>query len=124
MNVLLLEDELADAQLVKMALETGNPPVILHHVMDGLEGLDFLKKTRPDLILLDLNMPRMNGYEFLKSVKSDQALKDIPVVVFTTSDSECDIVNSYEFGVSGFITKPNNLYRFFTAISQLGDYCV
>lgn len=125
MNVLLLEDEPADAQLVKMALETGEIPVILHHVMDGLEGLDFLgKMPRPDLILLDLNMPRMNGYDFLKAIKSNSMLSDIPVVVLTTSDVERDAVRSYEAGVSSFITKPNDLYKFFTAISRLNDYCV
>lgn len=129
-NVLLLEDETADAHLIRMALETGKTPVNLYHVVDGREGLEFLRKmgdyafvSRPDLILLDLNMPRMNGYEFLKSVKSNPMFKDIPVVVFTASDMHRDIVSSYEAGASGYITKPHDLYKFFTAISQLDDYC-
>lgn len=128
-DILLLEDEPADAYLVKTALKEGKIPVNLHHVTDGQEGLNFLNKAgeyvsspRPDLILLDLNMPRMNGHEFLQVVKSSPMLKDIPVIVLTTSDVENDIVRSYELGASGYITKPIEMAQFMEVVHQLNDY--
>ncbi len=88
-EILLLEDEPSDAYLVIMALKEGKVLAHLHHVVDGREGLDFLNRTekyanapRPDLIFLDLNMPRMNGCEFLTAIKADEHFKSIPVVVF------------------------------------------
>lgn len=128
-DILLLEDEPADAYLVKMALKEGKMLVNLHHVVDGQEGLNFLRKVgeytsvpRPDLILLDLNMPRVNGYEFLNMVKANPMLKDIPVIVLTTSDIESDIARSYSSGASSFITKPVDMPQFIAAIHQLNDY--
>jgi CheY-like chemotaxis protein len=128
-DILLLEDEPADAYLVKMALKEGKVLANLHHVLDGHEGLDFLHKMekyafapRPDLILLDLNMPRMNGYEFLKAIKSNPMFNDIPVVVLTTSDVESDVVRSYELGSASYITKPVDMQQFMLAIHQLEDY--
>jgi CheY-like chemotaxis protein len=128
-DILLLEDEPADAYLVKMALKEGKVSVNLHHVLDGREGMDFLQKKdkykdapRPDLIFLDLNMPRMNGYEFLKVIKSNPMFSDIPVVVLTTSDVENDVVRTYELGVAGFVTKPVDMVQFTSAIHQIEDY--
>lgn len=128
-DILLLEDEPADAYLVKMAFKEGKVLANLHHVVDGQEGVDFLRKMgeyafapRPDLILLDLNMPRMNGYEFLKVIKSNPMLSNIPVVVLTTSDVERDVVRSYESGVASYITKPVDMAQFMAAIHQIGDY--
>jgi CheY-like chemotaxis protein len=128
-EILLLEDEPADAYLVKMALREGKVLANLHHVVDGQEGIDFLRKIgayasvpRPDLIFLDLNMPRMNGYEFLTAVKSEPLLRDIPVIVLTTSDVENDVVRSYESGAASYITKPVDMPQFMAAIAQLSDY--
>lgn len=128
-DILLLEDEPADTYLVKMALKEGNVLVNLHHVVDGQEGLNFLRKMdkyafapRPDLILLDLNMPCMNGYEFLKVIKSNPMFSDIPVVVLTTSNVEHDVVRSYESGVASYITKPVDMAQFMAAIHQIGNY--
>lgn len=128
-DILLLEDEPADAYLVKMALKESKIMANLHHVVDGREGLDFLKKVgkypdavRPDLIFLDLNMPRMNGAEFLMEIKKDPALNDIPVVVLTTSDVEKDVVRCYQLGAASYITKPVDMTQFISAIHQLGNY--
>lgn len=128
-EILLLEDEPADAYLVKMALKENKILANLHHGIDGREGMDFLQKKgkyadapRPDIIFLDLNMPRMNGYEFLTEVKTNRLLSDIPVVVLTTSDVERDVVRSYELGAASFITKPVDMARFIAAIHQIGEY--
>jgi CheY-like chemotaxis protein len=128
-NILLLEDESADAYLIKVALEEGKLLANLHHVVDGREGLDFLhhrepysKSPRPDLILLDFNMPRMNGREFLTLIKADPQLKDIPVVVLTTSDVERDVVASYQLGAASFITKPLDITQFINAIHHIENY--
>lgn len=128
-EILLLEDEPSDAYLVKMALKEGKILAHLHHVVDGREGLDFLNKAekyadapRPDLIFIDLNMPRMNGREFLTVVKADERFKSIPVVVLTTSDVEKDIVGSYQLGAASYITKPVDMAQFIKAIQTIGDY--
>lgn len=128
-EILLLEDEPSDAYLVKMALKEGQVEANLHHVVDGREGLDFLNKTekysdapRPDLIFLDLNMPRMNGCEFLTAIKADLRFNSIPVVVLTTSDLEKDIISSYQHGAAGYVTKPMDIQQFIAAIQQIGDY--
>ncbi len=128
-EILLLEDEPADAYLVKMALKEGRILANLHHVVDGSKGLDFLQKVgdyanapRPDLIFLDLNMPRMNGYEFLEVIKANPLLNDIPVVVLTTSDVENDVVRSYQLGAASYITKPVDMSQFISAIYQLNEY--
>jgi len=128
-EILLLEDEPADAYLVKMALRENKILANLHHVVDGQKGMDFLNKIdeyatapRPDLIFLDLNMPRMNGYEFLETIKANPMFNDIPVVVLTTSDVESDVVRSYESGAASYITKPVDMQQFMAAIAQLSDY--
>jgi CheY-like chemotaxis protein len=128
-EILLLEDEPSDAYLVQMALKEGKVLAHLHHVVDGREGLDFLDRTgkyvdapRPDLIFLDLNMPRMNGSEFLAAIKADDRFKSIPVVVLTTSDVEKDVIISYRLGAASYITKPVDMPQFIKAVQQIGDY--
>ncbi|TAN47086.1 MAG: response regulator [Methylococcaceae bacterium] len=128
-EILLLEDEPADAHLVRVSLKEARVHCRLHHVLDGREGLDFLRRQppyqtelRPDLILLDLNMPRMNGLEFLAAVKADDSLSNIPVIVLTTSEVERDVIASYKSGAAGYITKPVEIEQFVAAIAQLTDY--
>jgi CheY-like chemotaxis protein len=102
----------------------------MHHELDGVDALAFLRRTgerykeapKPDLILLDLNMPRMNGREFLQEIKNDPELSVIPVVVLTTSDVERDVVASYKLGAAGYITKPVDMEQFIDAINQLDSY--
>jgi CheY-like chemotaxis protein len=128
-DILLLEDDPADAFLVKIALKEGKVLANLHHAIDGKDGLDFVHQVgkyadapRPDIILLDLNMPRMNGYEFLTKIKSDPWLSDIPVIVLTTSDVENDVVCSHQLGAASYISKPVDMPQFVSAINKLGDY--
>ena len=128
-RVLLVEDEPADAHLVRLAFEESRVLVDLQQVGDGVEALEYLQQQgpysqvqRPDLILLDLNMPRMNGRKFLEKIKSLDDLKRIPVVVLTTSEAESDILASYDLGASGFIVKPVNMDDFIEQVQQLEDY--
>jgi CheY-like chemotaxis protein len=128
-EILLLEDEVADAYLVKIALKENKILARLHHVVDGYEGLGFLQQKgnyrnvpRPDLILLDLNMPRMNGYEFLAAVKNDERFKGIPIVVLSTSDVESDVLSSYQLGAASYITKPIGIEQFIAVINKISEY--
>lgn len=129
-DILLIEDEPADANLVRAALKQNKVFCNLHHVNDGVEALAFLHREggayhtapRPDLILLDLNMPRMNGRELLSAVKSDEALVSIPIVVLTTSDAERDVLASYQLGAASYITKPVDMEQFIDAIRQIDSY--
>ncbi len=130
--ILLAEDELADAHLVKAALRENKIIAELQHVIDGREALEYLHRkaprfenaVRPNLILLDLNMPRMDGREFLAAIKHEPELKDIPVVVLTTSEVERDVVSSYDLGASGYITKPIDVVDFMAVIRDLTEYWI
>lgn len=129
-DILLVEDDQSDAHLVRAALKENRVLCNLHHVLDGVDALAFLRRqgdawrdaARPDLILLDLNMPRMNGREFLEVIKADDELRTIPVVVLTTSDVERDVVASYKLGAAGYITKPVDMDQFIEAVRQLDNY--
>ena len=130
--ILLAEDEPADAHLVKVAIAENHILADLQHVLDGREALDYLQRegarfaqaVRPDLILLDLNMPRMDGREFLAAVKQMPDFRDIPVVVLTTSEVERDVVASYDLGAAGYITKPVDVVQFMAVIRDLGNYWI
>jgi len=123
--VLLVEDDAIDVMTVRRAfrdLKLSNP---LAHAANGEEALAYLgdeKNARPCVILLDLNMPRMNGVEFLRVVKADPSLQAIPVVVLTTSREDRDIVESYKLSVAGYIVKPVDYRRFVEAIRTLDLY--
>ncbi|MDX8128850.1 response regulator [Methylomonas sp. BW4-1] len=129
-DVLLVEDEPADAHLVKMSFKENRVRCNLHHVWDGVEALAFLRRQgadytdvpRPDLILLDLNMPRMNGREFLAKIKSEPDFSSIPAIVLTTSDIERDVVATYQLGASSYITKPVDVEQFIAAVRQIEGY--
>ncbi len=123
--VLLVEDDSVDAMTVNRAfkdLKILNPLV---HRTNGEEALDYLRgqgNGKPCVVLLDLNMPRMNGIEFLKIVKVDDELKKIPVVVLTTSKEERDIVESFKLSVAGYIVKPVDYKKFVDAIRTIDLY--
>ncbi len=129
-DILLVEDEPADAHMVRTAINESKVYCNLYHVMDGLDALDFLRHEseryknapKPDLILLDLNMPRMNGKEFLAAVKADENLASIPVVVLAASDTERDINASYKLQASGFVIKPVDMAQFINAMRQVVGY--
>ena len=128
--ILLAEDEPADAHLVELALAKNRVAADLQHVLDGREALEYLRRqgqrfanaVRPDLILLDLNMPRMSGREFLAALKSDPALCAIPVVVLSTSAVDSDVRDSYRLGAAGYVTKPLDIKEFIVEIRQLSEY--
>jgi len=123
--VLLLEDDRVDVLSVSRAfkeLKIANP---LQVVGNGEEGLRYLRdedNPRPCLILLDLNMPRMNGLEFLKVIKNDEELKKIPVVVLTNSKGDEDMLQSYRYGVAGYIVKPANYLQFIEVVRVIDLY--
>ncbi|CAA7615254.1 response regulator [Magnetospirillum sp. UT-4] len=128
--LLLVEDDPADAHLVRLAFAGNDFNVDFHMVRDGVEAFEFLRRVgdrfqsapRPDVILLDLNMPRMDGREFLAAIKKDEGLRSIPVVVLTTSDVERDTVASYRMGAAGYLVKPVDIDRFRNEIRQFEDY--
>lgn len=129
-QILLVEDDLGDAGLVKIALRRGQYRVSLHHVKNGHEalaflrgiGADFATAPRPDLILLDLNLPGRSGHEILEELKSDRDLRGIPVVVLSTSEAERDIVKAYRLGANSFVSKPMDVEDFTRAIHGVQDY--
>jgi CheY-like chemotaxis protein len=128
--ILLVEDDLADQKLVKTSLRNEKLANDLYIVQTGEEGLDFLHHRgnysngtpQPDLILLDLNMPGMGGKEFLRQVKQEEQLKQIPVVILTTSDAERDIIDSYRLQASGYVHKPVTLEEFKEGMKKLKEY--
>ncbi|MEU6478005.1 response regulator [Streptomyces sp. NPDC047017] len=123
-DVLLVEDDLADAMLIQDALaERGTRH--LTQVPDGIAALDYLRNpdnARPDLIVLDLNMPRMNGREFLAVVKEDADLRTIPVVVLTTSAAPDDVTGAYHQHANAYVTKPVNLEEFEAAVRSIDSF--
>ena len=124
-----MEDDDVDILNVKRSLRKLNLLNPIHTACDGLEALDLLRGTdtippipSPTLILLDINMPRMNGLEFLREIRSDQKLQHLSVVVLTTSDEERDIVEAYNFHVAGYILKPVQPEKFFETIVAMEHY--
>jgi len=133
-TILMAEDDADDRLLVKDAFQESHVANDLYFVEDGLELLDYLRGQgkytdsthipTPDLILLDLNMPRKDGREALEEIKADPRLKRIPVVVLTTSKAEEDILRSYDIGAAGYISKPVTFEGLVEIIKGLGDYWV
>jgi len=128
-NILLIEDNPGDVRLTQEAFKEGRMNIDLSVTMDGVEAVKFLKKQEnyadavtPDLILLDLNLPKMDGREVLEVVKSDDSLKRIPVVVLTTSNAEQDILKSYNLHVNCYINKPVDFDKFFDIIQKIEDF--
>ncbi|GAA4804133.1 response regulator [Streptomyces ziwulingensis] len=130
-DVLLVEDDPGDELMTREAFEDNKIGNNLHVVRDGEEALDFLYRRgshegapRPDLILLDLNLPKYDGRQVLEQIKSDADLSDIPVVVLTTSSAEEDILRSYKLHANAYVTKPVDLDQFIAAVRQIDDFFV
>ncbi|MDF3299212.1 response regulator [Streptomyces tropicalis] len=130
-DVLLVEDDPGDELMTREAFEDNKIGNTLHVVRDGEEALDFLYRRgdhtgapRPDLILLDLNLPKYDGRQVLERIKSDADLSDIPVVVLTTSAAEEDILRSYRLHANAYVTKPVDLDQFIAAVRQIDDFFV
>lgn len=129
LDLLLVEDDDVDIINVKRSFKKLNLLNPIHTACDGLEALSLLRGTEttppipiPTLILLDINMPRMNGLEFLRELRSDQRLRNLRVVILTTSDEEKDIIEAYKFHVVGYILKPVLPEKFFEAIVAIENY--
>ncbi len=129
MNVLLVEDSPGDVRLTQEAFRDANPTIHLHVVSDGVEAMAFLNREgayvnapRPHIILLDLNLPKMNGREVLAHIKEDDNLKTIPTVILTTSTSEIDIVNSYQLHANCYLNKPVQLDAFESLVKSINDF--
>jgi CheY-like chemotaxis protein len=128
-DILLVEDNPGDVRLTKEALKEAKIHNMLHVVADGVEAMDFLRKTGsysdvpvPDLIMLDLNLPRKDGREVLAEIKGDGELRRIPVVVLTTSSAEEDVLKAYDLHANCFITKPVDFIQFTMVIKSIEDF--
>lgn len=128
-EILLVEDNPADVRLTEEALREGKVRNNLHVARDGVEAIEFLRgrgkfagAVRPDLVLLDLNLPRKDGREVLAEIKEDPELCAIPVVVLTTSSAEADILKSYKLHANCYITKPVDLEQFVVVVKSIDDF--
>jgi CheY-like chemotaxis protein len=128
-EVLLVEDSPGDVRLTKEAFRSANPSIHLHVATDGVEAMAFLRHQgahaeapRPDLILLDLNLPKMDGREVLAHIKKDDGLKGIPTVILTTSDAEVDIVKSYQLQANCYLNKPVQLDAFEALVRNINEF--
>jgi two-component system, chemotaxis family, response regulator Rcp1 len=130
-EVLLVEDDEGDVLITREALAEGKVLNRLHVVGDGVEAVDFLRRkkphanaTRPDLILLDLNLPKRDGHQVLADIKGDADLRRIPVVVLSTSAADEDILRSYDLHANAYVTKPVDFDRFVDVIRRIDDFFV
>ena len=128
-EVLLVEDSPGDARLTHEAFREANQAIHLHVVSDGVEAMTFLNREgayanspRPDLILLDLNLPRMDGREVLAEIKGNAGLRTIPTIILTTSDSEADIVKSYQLQANCYLTKPVQFDEFESLVKSINEF--
>jgi chemotaxis family two-component system response regulator Rcp1 len=128
-EILLAEDNPGDVTLTRKALEEGRLANNLHVATDGVEALGFLRQTdeyadapRPDLVLLDLNMPRKDGKAVLEAMQADEDLSRIPVVVLTSSESEADIARSYELNANAYLTKPVDFDGFVEIVDRIDEF--
>jgi CheY-like chemotaxis protein len=129
LHILVVDDDDADAMMITEALDAVDTPATVRRVADGRQALDYLRRSidypdapRPDLILLDLNMPRMGGRETLAEIKTDDELKAIPVVVLTTSSALTDIEDSYRHRANAYVTKPMDLDEFEAAVREINRF--
>jgi len=128
-EILLVEDNPGDVRLTKEALKEGKVYSNLHTVKDGVEAMEFLRREgkyrnvpRPDIILLDLNLPKKDGREVLQEIKTDGELKRIPVVVLTTSKAEEDVLRTYDLHANCYVTKPVDLEKFMVVVQTIDSF--
>ena len=128
-EILLVEDNPGDYRLTQEALREGKVYNNLHWVQDGVEALEFLRQRgryaevpRPDIVLLDLNLPKKDGREVLSEIKGDEDLRAIPVVVLTTSKAEEDVLRSYDLHANCYVTKPVDLEKFITVVQSIDRF--
>ena len=129
LEVLLIEDSPGDVRLTREAFREANHSVRLHVASDGVEAMAFLRREgergdapRPDVILLDLNLPKMDGREVLAIIKEDESLSTIPMVILTTSDAEADVLKQHELKANAYLTKPVELQAFALVLASISDF--
>jgi len=132
LTILLVEDDLAHAKLVMRGLEDHRVANVIYHVSDGRAALDFLfrrgeyadpqESPRPDLILLDLRLPKIDGLEVLRHIKCAEQVQKVPTLILTTSDAETDVAKAYEYRANSYLVKPLDFTRFAQLLSDLGFY--
>ncbi|MFL5818883.1 MAG: response regulator [Conexibacter sp.] len=130
-DVLLVDDDPGDTLMIREAFEHNKVSNVLECVADGVQAMQYLRRegeyadaARPDLILLDLNLPRKDGREVLAEIKGDPALATIPVVVLTTSHAEEDVLKSYQLHANAYVTKPVDFERFIEVVRQIDEFFV
>ncbi len=130
-QLLLVEDDPGDVMLIQEAFADHNLEQAIDHVTDGEAALQYLRREgryanapRPDLVLLDLNLPRVDGREVLAQVKSDESLRNIPIVVLTTSEAEEDVLRSYHLHANAYVTKPVDFDKFLNVVRKIDDFFV
>lgn len=128
-DVLLVEDSPGDVRLTQEALRDANRAIRLHVAVDGVEAMAFLRREgrhlrapRPELILLDLNLPKMDGREVLAQIKADENLRTIPTIILTTSEAEADVTHSYQLRANCFLSKPVELEAFESLVKSINDF--
>jgi len=130
LQILLVEDNPGDVRLSSEAFKESNLPHCLHVVKDGIEALGFVRHAtdysqvpRPDIIILDLNLPGKNGLEVLDEIRSDQELKDIPIVILTTSSNDLDVLTAYRKQANAYLVKPSDLSQYDEVINAVVALC-
>jgi two-component system, chemotaxis family, response regulator Rcp1 len=128
-EVLLVDDNPADTDLTSEVLARTGSPSHIHAVTDGVEAMAFLRREGkyanallPDLVILDLSLPKKDGRTVLSEVKADPILRKIPIAIFSTSQAQRDIVHSYELGANCYVSKPGNLQAFISAVTSIGEF--
>jgi len=128
-EVLLVEDSPGDIRLTREAFRDANPDIHVNVATDGVDAMAYLRRQgsqvdapRPSIILLDLNLPRMDGREVLAQIKADPSLKTIPTIILTTSEANADIVRSYELQANSYLTKPVQLEKFESLVKSINDF--
>ena len=128
-QILLVDDDTVDVRLTREALQEGKVFVEIQSVYDGMEAMAYLRReapysqaVEPDLILLDLNMPRKDGREVLDELKSDPALRHIPVVILTTSRADQDVIQTYDLGANAYVVKPVDLDQLVTIVQKIEEF--
>jgi len=128
-EILMVDDDLGDVKLMEESLKNSKLQLNFNHVKDGQECMEYLSRTgdyakviKPDLILLDLNMPKKDGRQVLEEIKTDQFLRKIPIVILTTSESESDINKTYDLGANCYITKPVDFDQFQKVVNDIATF--
>jgi len=128
-EILIVEDDMGDVELIKESLKMSKFKMVLNHVSDGQECMEYLTKQgpfkqvkKPDVVLLDLNLPKKDGRQVLAEMKTDPGLKKIPVVILTTSDNEVDINKAYALGANCFVTKPVDFGQIKKIVNEIAEF--